>query len=321
MEISCAFATSLDTPDHIVLAEQLGYRRAWCYDSPALYPDVWVTLALAAERTSRIGLGPSVLIPSLRHVLTNASAIATLEHLAPGRVVVAIGSGFTGRRALGKPPLRWSFVRSYILALRALLRGEEVEWEGAMIKMLHPAGFAPERPIDVPILVGTAGPKSIAVAREVGDGCFGPADPGARWVARLHFGTVLDEGEDPGSERAIAAAGAAAAVMFHGAWERGAPASLPRGAEYEQRLAAVPERSRHLAVHEGHLIAPNAIDKEFITGELLASRGLAGNLEAQRARLRRLEAEGVTEVAYQPAGPDIPRELRAFATVAGLKPA
>src|SRR5579884_4283101 len=104
MEISCAFATSLDTPDHIVLAEQLGYRRAWCYDSPALYPDVWVTLALAAERTSRIGLGPSVLIPSLRHVLTNASAIATLEHLAPGRVVVAIGSGFTGRRALGKPP-------------------------------------------------------------------------------------------------------------------------------------------------------------------------------------------------------------------------
>src|SRR5262249_18756938 len=146
------------TPDHIVLAEELGYRRAWCYDSPALYPDVWMTLALAAVRTSRIGLGPGVLIPSLRHVLTNAAAVAHLEHLAPGRVVISVGSGFTGRRALGQKPLPWSFVRSYIVALRSLLRGEEVEWEGAVIKMLHPDGFAPARPITVPILVGTAGP-------------------------------------------------------------------------------------------------------------------------------------------------------------------
>ena len=38
MEISCSFATSLDTPDHIAIAERLGYRRAWCYgtsSSPA----------------------------------------------------------------------------------------------------------------------------------------------------------------------------------------------------------------------------------------------------------------------------------------------
>jgi 5,10-methylenetetrahydromethanopterin reductase len=58
MDISCAFATSLETPEHIVLAERLGYQRAWCYDSPALYADVWMTLARAAERTSVIGLGP-----------------------------------------------------------------------------------------------------------------------------------------------------------------------------------------------------------------------------------------------------------------------
>ncbi|HMO53405.1 MAG TPA: hypothetical protein PJ994_02785 [Tepidiformaceae bacterium] len=40
MEISCAFATSLDTPEHVADAERFGYRRAWLYDSPALYPDV-----------------------------------------------------------------------------------------------------------------------------------------------------------------------------------------------------------------------------------------------------------------------------------------
>src|SRR5262245_18080128 len=123
MDISCAFATSTDTPEHIVLAERLGYARAWCYDYPALYADVWMTLARAAERTSRIGLGPGVLIPSLRHVMTNAAATATLAQLAPGRVAVAVGAGFTGRMTLGQRSLRWRDVAAYIRALRALLRG------------------------------------------------------------------------------------------------------------------------------------------------------------------------------------------------------
>ena len=101
MRISCGLAPSLDTVEHAVLAEELGYDRVWLYDSPAIYPDVWMTLALAAQRTSRIGLGPGVLIPSLRHPMVNASAAATLANLAPGRVAIAIGSGFTGRMVSG----------------------------------------------------------------------------------------------------------------------------------------------------------------------------------------------------------------------------
>jgi Luciferase-like monooxygenase len=68
MDISCAFATSSGTPAHVELAEALGYQRAWLYDSPALYSDVWMILTRCAERTSRIGLGPGVLIPSLQGV-------------------------------------------------------------------------------------------------------------------------------------------------------------------------------------------------------------------------------------------------------------
>lgn len=322
MDISCSFATSLQTPEHIALAEQLGYRRAWCYDSPALYPDVWMTLALAAQRTSRIGLGPGVLVPSLRHVMTNAAAIATLTSLAPGRVAVAVGSGFTGRLALGQRPLAWSRVHDYIVALRALLRGEEVEWQGAVIRMLHPDGFAPPRPIEVPILIGASGPRGLAVAREVGDGILstGVDAAGFPWVVRMHHGTVLEDGEQPGSERAVAAAGDAAALRLHGAYVRGQIDELPEGRAWASRIEQVPERRRHLAVHESHLIAPNAFDRPFITGELLQRLGLAGDAGIQQARLQRLEQAGATEVAYQPAGPDIPRELRAFAEVAGLKP-
>ena len=111
MDISCAFPPIPQTPDHIALAERLGYRRAWVYDTPALQLDVWVTLARAAERTQRIELGPGVLIPNLRHVLTTAAAVATLVDLAPGRVNVGIGSGFTGRVAMGQRPLRLKLPR------------------------------------------------------------------------------------------------------------------------------------------------------------------------------------------------------------------
>lgn len=323
LEISCAFATSFDTPEHVRVAEEVGYRRAWLYDSPALYPDVWVTLALAAERTSRIGLGPGVLVPSLRHPMTNAAAIAQLVHLAPDRVQVAIGSGFTGRVTFGQRPLSWRFVRGYIGALTALLRGEQVEWEGRMIRMMQPLGFAPPRPIDVPIIIGAAGPKGFSAAADLAAGVFVTSPPGglpsgSRCVV-LTFGTVLVEGEDPGSDRVLAAAGHGAAVGLHAMYDRGMDMlRIPGGAEWKARLDALPETERHLQLHDLHLIGVNEHDRPLITGDFIRQVGAARTAAEWRARLRDLEAAGATEIAYQPAGPDIPGELRRFAEVAGL---
>ena len=48
MKISCASPTTLDSPEHVALAEELGYDRAWLYDTPQQSPDVWMMLALAA---------------------------------------------------------------------------------------------------------------------------------------------------------------------------------------------------------------------------------------------------------------------------------
>ncbi len=159
LKLSCAFATSAQSHDHARIAEDLGYAHAWFYDSPALYPDVWVQLCRAAERTSRIGLGPGVLVPSLRHPMVNAAAIATLVSIAGAdRVTIAIGSGFTGRLTMGQRPLKWSYVTRYVQVLRALLRGEEVEWEGGVLRMLHPEGYGAPRPIDVPFVIAAAGP-------------------------------------------------------------------------------------------------------------------------------------------------------------------
>lgn len=322
MDYSCAFAPSPQTPEHIAAAERIGYRRAWCYDSPALYPDVWMTLALAAQRTSSIGIGPAVLVPALRHPMVNAAAIATLAGMAPGRVAVVVGAGFTGRYTLGQRAMRWSDVADYVRAMRALLRGEDAVWEGAVVKMIHPSGFAPDRPVDVPILIGADGPKGQQVARELGDGIFAAGMPpvGANmptWRGMLAFGTVLDEAEQPEDRRVVDAAGHALAVVFHALYERNGAAGLdrlPGGARWREAVENLPVERRHLAVHQDHLVKVSERDRPAVqkAASLLPSLTFTGRAADLRARVDQLEVNGVTEIAYQPAGPDILGELERF---------
>jgi len=167
MKISCAFPPVPETPDHIVLAEELGYETAWVYDTPALQLDCWMTLALAAVRTERIRLGPGVMIPSLRHPM--AAAIATLVGLVgPDRVIVGAGTGFTGRRAMGQKPLSWKHFPGMVDDIRALLRGEDIEVDGQSVRMLHWPGQAVERPIEVPWIMGVNGPRGLRAAADAG---------------------------------------------------------------------------------------------------------------------------------------------------------
>ncbi len=320
MEISCGFPPGPHVVDHIVEAERLGYERAWLFDSPALYGDIWVIAALAAQRTSRIALGPAVLVPNLRHPLAQASAIATLEQLAPGRVAVAIGTGFTGRMAMGHTALTWAYTRRYIEQLRALLRGEKVEVDGAIAQMLHGPDFAPPFPIETPIVVAANGPKGMAVARDLGDGVMtiGSGEPEFDWCSVLAFGTVLDAGESPGSERAFAAAGPGLTVVYHAMYE-GDPASvdaLPNGVEWRKQLEEVPEAERHLAIHEDHMVSVTERDRPLLDGDLLKAFTWTGEAAEVRARIDALAAAGATELLYAPMGPDVPRELRTFMEMA-----
>jgi 5,10-methylenetetrahydromethanopterin reductase len=323
MDVSCAFPTALDSPDNIALAERLGYHRAWVYDTPQQSPDVWMTLALAADRTERIGLGPGVLVPSLRHPMVNAAATATLAALAPGRVAVAFGTGFSGRRAMGYGAVRWAFMDSYIRAYRGLLRGEVVEWEGARMRMLHPDGHAPARPVDVPILIGALGPKGNKVARELGDGLFATLAPPEfmtehKWVAYLEWGTVLDEDEADSSEHARVAGGPGWALSLHGAYEFGGPdavRALPGGAEWLAVVERTQQEQRHLTVHSGHCVGLNAADDaawQAGGSSTLREVTLSGTRAEIRRKVDDYRERGVTEIVFQPCGPDIQRELERF---------
>jgi 5,10-methylenetetrahydromethanopterin reductase len=307
-------------------AEHLGYERIWLFDSPAVYGDIWVALARVAEGTARIGLGTGVAVPSLRHPMVTASAIATIEELAPGRLRPAFGTGFTARKTMGKPAMRWADLATYVRQVRALLDGEVVDIDGEPCQMLHLPGWAPARPMDVPLWVAPSGPKGFAVAEHLGvDGVLlsgVPPEP-LPWAhaAVIVSGTVVRAGEDHTSERLVAAAGPWFAASFHALWEfrREALDLVPGGTVWRDAMVeSRPERERHLAVHEGHVTALTDRDRAAIAaaGDAILRSGWTGDAATIRARVDAAGALGLTEIVYTPAGPDIAGELAAFAAAA-----
>jgi 5,10-methylenetetrahydromethanopterin reductase len=323
MEIGCAFAPSTSTPQHIEEAERLGYAYAHIYDSPALFADAWMTLGRAADRTSSIRLGICVVTPHLRHLVANAGAALTLAAIAPGRVDVAVGAGFTSAALLGRKGARWAEVEEYILAMRALLAGEEIDWEGTRLTLTCPenAGLAPVT--DVPILAAAHGPKGFAVARKVADGIVtnpGHSSDPIPYQGRclvMVYGTVLDDGEDLGSSRVVDAAGPGAALALH-LGEYGPLAGTDEVRGYTAWLASIPEERRHIETHRAHLIGVTPQERPFLTPKVIETSTTTGTPEQVRRRIEQIERSGATSITYQPAGPDISRELRAFAAAAGL---
>jgi len=318
LEISVALPPQLRIPEYARAAEQLGCRRLWLYDSPALYTDVWVALARAAEATTTLGLATGVAVPVNRHPMVTASAIAAIEELAPGRLLAAFGTGYTARRTIGQAPMSWRQLGRFVTQLRGLLNGDVVEIDGQPCAMIHSPGFAPKLPIRTPLWLAPMGPKGLATSAEVGaDGVILVGPPAeASWdqIALLMYGTVLQPGEDQTTERVIEAAGPWFASSFHSIYEF-APAAIPAvpgAAEwFEGVVQARPDNERHLAVHEGHIAALTDRDRAGIaaSGEAILSNGWTGDAASIAERARQAEATGVSELVYAPCGPDVIGEL------------
>ena len=323
---SVALPPSKDVVEYARTAAQLGYERVWLFDSPAMYGDLWVAVARVAEAVPGIGLATGVAVTSLRHPMVTASAIATIEELAPGRLWAYFGTGFTARFAMGQRGVRWADLATYVRQVRALLRGEVVEIDGAACQMLHQRGWGPARPIDVALGLAPIGPKGFAVSRELADGVVLTSSTGnedRHWprAALLTNGTVLDPGEDHRSPRVLDAVGPAYVTGFHAlaSWSPTLVQDAPGGSEWWRSIEAErPEPERHLALHEGHLVTVTARDKPLLdaAGAQILATGWTGAPGSIAARMDAVGAAGITEVVYNPAGPDIRRELEAFATAA-----
>jgi 5,10-methylenetetrahydromethanopterin reductase len=320
MKISLGTAPGPQARELALHAEVLGYDGIWLYDSAAIYEDIWAHLALIADATERIGLGTAVLVPNLRHVMATASAIATVERIAPGRLVCAIGTGYTARLILGKRPLTWKLTREYVEQLQGLLRGEVVAIEGQRCQMIHRPELAKPRPIDVPILLSAFGPKGLAITREIADGWMGGAPPPEPFERAVHMvnGTVLASGESPAAPRVIEAVGPWQAGMYHFMWEnsREALPSVPGGGAWLERVVSErpDEAERHLSVHQSHCTHLSDADRAGLAafGEHIPWNGWVGEADDLRRRAEETAAAGTTELLYTPAGDDLIGEAERF---------
>src|SRR5438128_1719216 len=87
------------------LAEAQGFEYAWLFDSHVLWQEVYPIFTLMAANTRTIKIGPCVTNPGTRDPTVTASALATLNEISGGRMVMGIGRGDSARRVLGQKPV------------------------------------------------------------------------------------------------------------------------------------------------------------------------------------------------------------------------
>ena len=336
MDIGICVPSHVGDIGYIVRAEELGYSHAWCADSQMLWSDCYATLALAADKTSRIHLGTGVAISGTRPPPVNAAGIATINALAPGRTFFGVGAGNTAMRVMGLPPHRIAQFERYLREIGPLLRGDEsvVRFDQGDIPIRHvmpDKGFVNfEDPI--PMFVSGFGPKSLGLAGRYGDGAVigTPAsaasmervwmmlEAGARQDARVldraSFYTtslaamiVLDPGEAVDSDRVKHHCGAMVMASVHYSYDqwRNFGHQPPNHMQeiwedYTAMLADFPEERLHQRIHAGHNCWVIPEEERFLTRGLIQRTCMVGTRDQLLEQLHDLAGAGLDQVMNLP---------------------
>lgn len=162
-----------------VEAERLGVHSVWTAEAWGF--DAVTPLAFVAGRTSRIGLGTGIMQVGARTPAMIAMTALTMRSLSGGRFILGLGA--SGPQVVegwhGVPfdrPVRR--IREVIEIVRAVLRGERLEYRGEVYRLPLPGGpgralrtSAPLGP--VPIYVASLAPRSLELTGELCDGWVG----------------------------------------------------------------------------------------------------------------------------------------------------
>jgi 5,10-methylenetetrahydromethanopterin reductase len=145
------------------LAEDVGFSLVGVADSQSVFREMYATMALCAQATRRVRIGPSVTNPITRHPAVAASGIATIDEIAPGRAFFGIGSGDSAILNLAERPATLADMRAYIEAVRALHTKGEATWQGRTARLTWVRRA-------IPLYLSAEGPKTLQLAGEIADG-------------------------------------------------------------------------------------------------------------------------------------------------------
>jgi 5,10-methylenetetrahydromethanopterin reductase len=335
MQFGIAIPTAADSWRLVRRAEELGFSHAWFFDTQMLSADPFVAMAAAAMKTSRIKLGTGVLIPSNRIAPVAATAFASLNKLAPGRIVFGVSTGFTGRRTMGLGAVKLADMEEYIRVIQALWRGETVEFavEGKRrkIRLLNSDLGLINTQDPMPTYIAASGPKARALTAKLGAAWIdNVADPerGAATLAQMREawhaagharealtsvawigGAVLEDGEPVDGPRGMALAAPRAAMLLHRAADTalaGYPTPVAMRPEFADAVEAYVEHARtfepkdayYLANHRGHLMFVRPDERRFITAEMIRRTSFIGTATDLTQRIGALGDAGFDQVVF-----------------------
>jgi 5,10-methylenetetrahydromethanopterin reductase len=330
MEFGIAVASPLDSWKVVKRAEELGFSHAWFYDTQMLSPDIFATMALAAVNTKKIKLGSGVLVSSNRIAPVAANGMASLNQLAPGRIICGLGTGFTARNTMGLGPVKLAEFREYVRVVKGLLRGETLEVEfpegRRKIRFLNPDGLINLND-PIPLHLSAFAPKMRQLTAEMADGwmtfMFGleraldeakQVDQASRAAGRkpeslyktvYSLGCVLGDGEPLDSARAKAQAGPLAVVFLHGLVENTLGLTLPAPIQTlltdyrKQHETYQPPDARYLQMHTLHLLGVRREEERFLTPDLIRATTFTARADELIQRLRALKAGGYQQFTIQ----------------------
>jgi 5,10-methylenetetrahydromethanopterin reductase len=151
------------------LAERFGLDGVWV-SSLLDSRDPFANLALLAQTSSRIRLGPIAVNPFDTHPVKIASALLTLNEMSGGRARIVVGGGGEALQALGiRPERRVRAVRECVEILRAAASGQRVTYAGELFRVnnLQLRWLEAVAPM---ILVGASQQQMLRMAAACADG-------------------------------------------------------------------------------------------------------------------------------------------------------
>jgi 5,10-methylenetetrahydromethanopterin reductase len=146
------------------VSEEVGFSHIWVGDSHLIWREAYVNMTAMLLNTSKVKFGTGVTNPLTRHPSVLASAYATLEEYAPGRMIVGIGLGDSSVETMGMKPSTLANFEKSLQQMRELFVGKDAELPTGKIHLLHPCKR------ELPIYVAASGPRMLELSGRIADG-------------------------------------------------------------------------------------------------------------------------------------------------------